>query len=251
PVQVSATSHGPAAARQTAPALPAGCWQASFVPSRAARLHGLPSSVHAVPAGCFVSAGQLGPFPGQFSAGSHSPAEARQTVDDGLKASAGHVVLVPVQVSATSHGPAVARQTAPALPAGCWQASFVPSHSSRLHGLPSSVHAVPAGCFASAGQLGPFPGQFSAGSHSPAEARQTVDDGLKASAGPAALVPVQVSATSHGPAEARHTVLEGSKASAGHAVLVRVQVSATSHGPAVARQTAPALPAGCWQASFV
>src|SRR5439155_109959 len=183
PVQVSATSHGPAAARQTAPALPAGCWQASFVPSHSSRLHGLPSSVHAVPAGCFASAGQLGPFPGQFSTSEERRAGTEQTVDDGLKASAGHVVLVPVQVSATSHAPAAARQTVPALPAGCWQASFVPSHSSRLHGLPSSVHAVPAGCFASAGQLGPFPGQFSAGSHSPAEARQTVDDGLKASAG--------------------------------------------------------------------
>ena len=126
-----------------------------------------------------------------------------------LKASAGHAVLVPVHFSATSQSPATARQVVPPLPAGCWQASFVPSHSSRLHGLPSSVHAVPAGCFASAGQLGPFPGQFSAGSHSPAEARQTVDDGLKASAGHAALDPVQVSATSHAPAAARHTVLEG------------------------------------------
>src|SRR5439155_22135425 len=125
-----------------------------------------------------ATAGPQAPTPVRLSTWQRGPAEARQTVSDGSKASAGHVVLVPVQVSATSHGPAVARQTAPALPAGCWQASFVPSHSSRLHGLPSSVHAVPAGCFASAGQLGPFPGQFSAGSHSPAGARQAVDDGL-------------------------------------------------------------------------
>ena len=150
PVQVSATSHGPAAARQTAPALPAGCWQASFVPSHSSRLHGLPSSVHAVPAGCFASAGQLGPFPGQFSAGSHSPAEARQTVDDGLKASAGHVVLVPVQVSATSHGPAATRQTAPALPAAWLHAPAL--QVSVVQGLPSSVQSVPFGWKASGGQ---------------------------------------------------------------------------------------------------
>src|SRR5437660_176811 len=33
PSQVSATSHTPATARQTAPALPAGCWQVVLVPS--------------------------------------------------------------------------------------------------------------------------------------------------------------------------------------------------------------------------
>src|SRR5207244_2650998 len=122
----------------------------------------------AVPAALLASAGQLGPFPGQFSAGSHSSAEARQTVLEGVKASAGQTVLEPVQLSATSHTPAAARHTVPACPAGCWQASLLPSHSSRLHGLPSLVHAVPEGLFASAGQLGPLPGQFSAGSHSPA-----------------------------------------------------------------------------------
>src|SRR5207245_920667 len=138
------------------------------------------SLVHAVPEGLFASAGQLGPFPGQFSAGSHSPAEARHTVLDGLKATAGQPRVEHVQLSSTSHTPAAARHTVPAFPAGCWQSSLLPSHSSRLHGLPSLVHAVPAALLASAGQLGPFPGQFSAGSHSPAEARHTVLDGLKA-----------------------------------------------------------------------
>src|SRR5439155_331519 len=208
-----------AAARQTAPARPARCWQASLLPSHSSRLHGLPSLVHAVPEGLFASAGQLAPFPGQFSAGSHSPAEARQTVLEGLKASAGQTVLEPVQLSSTSHTPAAARHTVPAFPAGCWQSSLLPSHSSRLHGLPSLVHAVPAALLASAGQLGPFPGQFSAGSHSPAEARHTVLDGLKASAGQTVLEPVQLSSTSHTPAAARHTV--------------------------------PAFPAGCWQVTFV
>src|SRR5207248_784374 len=190
PVQVSSTSQKPAAARQTAPAFPAGCWQSLLLPSHSSRLHGLPSEVHAVPAAVFVSAGQPGPFPGQLSAGSHSPAEARQTVLEGLRASAGHTVLAPVQVSTPSHLPAPALHTAPAFPAGCWQSLLLPSHSSRLHGLPSSVHAVPAAVFVSAGQLALVPVQWSAWSHSPAEARHTALDDWKASAGHAGLSPV-------------------------------------------------------------
>src|SRR5204863_327607 len=154
--------------------------------------------------------------PVQFSAGSHSPPEGRQVVVAGSKASAGHAVLAPVQLSATSQGPAAARHVAPALPAGCWQKLLAPLHSSALHGLPSSVQAVPAGLFA--------------------PARRAADD------------PVQCSAGSHSPAENRHVVVAGSNASAGHVVLVPVQFSSTSQGPAAARQTAPALPAGCWQA---
>src|SRR5438094_883364 len=219
PVQLSSTSQSPAAGRQTAPALPAGCWQSALGPSHPSRLHGLPSSVQVVPAGLLSSAGQLADVPVQFSAGSHSPAEARHTTKLGRKSSGGQTVLVPVQFSSISQGPAAGRHTAPAFPAGCWQASFVPSHSSRLHGLPSLVHAVPAGSLTSAGQFGPLPGQFSAGSHSPAEARQTVVDGLKTSAGQVVLVPVQV--------------------------------SSRSQSPAAGRQTVPAFPAGCWQASFV
>ena len=175
--------------------------------------------MHAVPAEVFASAGQLGPSPGQFSPGSHSPADARQTVLDGLRTSAGQTVLDPVQVSSRSQSPAAARHTAPELPAGCWQALLLPSHSSRLHGLPSDVQAVPASVFASAGQLGPFPGQFSAGSHSPPEGRHTTKADMKASAGQDVLEPVQVSSRSQTPAAARHTV--------------------------------PAFPAGCWQASCV
>src|SRR5207253_2709399 len=167
PSHVSSTSQGPAVGRQTAPAFPAACWQASFDPSQVSVVHGLPSSVHKVPLSDLSSAGQAGPVPGQLSAGSHSPADGRQTTVDGWKPSAGHVVLVPSHVSSTSQGPAVGRQTAPAFPAGCWQTTFVPSQVSVVHALPSSVHAVPAGDLSSAGQLGPVPGQFSAGSHSP------------------------------------------------------------------------------------
>src|SRR5689334_7180399 len=43
--------------------------------------------------------------------------------------------------------PADERHTAPALPAGCWHALALPDPSqvSVVHGLPSSVHAVPLG----------------------------------------------------------------------------------------------------------
>src|SRR5262249_40447190 len=151
---VSATSQAPAAARHVAPALPAACWQSSFVPSHWSVVQALPSSAQLVPAGCFASAGQLGPFPRQCSVASPPPAALRQTVVDAAKASAGHVVLVPVQASATSQVPAEPRHVAPALPAGCWHVALVPSHWSVVHGLVSSVQLVPAGCFASAGQLG-------------------------------------------------------------------------------------------------
>src|SRR5439155_21616809 len=125
-------------------------------------LHGLPSSVQAVPEGLLASAGQLGPVPVHISAGSHSPAEARQTTKLGSNMSVGHVLLVPVQFSSTSQGPAAARQTAPAFPAGCWQASLEPSHVSVVQGLPSSVQADPVGVFASARQSGPGTGPFPA-----------------------------------------------------------------------------------------
>src|SRR5207247_2895270 len=49
PVQVSGRSHSPAAARQTVPALPAGCWQVALVPLHWSRVQALPSSVQAAP----------------------------------------------------------------------------------------------------------------------------------------------------------------------------------------------------------
>src|SRR5207249_696758 len=79
PSQLSATSHPPPAARQPAPALPAGCWQSTLVPLHWSRVQALPSSVQAVPLA----------FRGP---------------------SAGHVALEPVQVSGRSHSPAAARQ---------------------------------------------------------------------------------------------------------------------------------------------
>ena len=149
PVQFSSTSQTPVAARQTVPAFPAGCWQASFVPSHSSVLHGLPSSVHAVPAGSLASAGHVALEPVQFSAGSHSPPDGRQTAVAGLKASLGHVLLDPVHSSSRSQSPAEARQTAPAFPGACWQKSLVPLQVSLVHGLPSSVQSEPLAFLAS------------------------------------------------------------------------------------------------------
>src|SRR2546422_694556 len=109
-----------------------------------------------------ASAGQSALDPVQVSATSQSPAAARHTVVWSLKPSAGHAVFVPSQTSATSHSPAAARHGVPALPAACWQVSLVPSQVSVVHGLPSSVHAVPLWCFASAGHAAFAPSQTSA-----------------------------------------------------------------------------------------
>jgi hypothetical protein len=180
PVQLSATSHWPLEGRQT------------------------------VVDGRNESAGHAADEPLQVSARSQAPAAARQTVEANANPSAGQVELVPVQVSATSQAPADARQTAPAFPTGCWQATAVPLHWSWVHGLPSSVQAVPFDFLVSAGQAAEEPVQVSARSHSPAAARQTVVDEAKPSAGQVMDVPLQVSATSQDPADARHTVPLGS-----------------------------------------
>src|SRR5207249_4886102 len=206
PEQCSASSHSPAAARHGAPAFPAGCWQALRLPSQVSVVHALPSSVQAVPAALFASAGQSGPFPGQLSARSHSPAAPRQTTLEGWKPSAGQRSLTPSQVSAASQSPAAARHTVPAFPAACWQSLLLPSQVSAVHGLPSSVQVVPAARCASAGQSALLPGQLSARSHSPAAARHSVLEGTKASDGHAPFTPSQVSATSQSPAAGRQTV---------------------------------------------
>src|SRR5437667_451400 len=219
PGQVSSTSHSFAAARQTAPALPGGCWQVVLAPSQVSVVQGSPSAgqaAPALPAGCV----HVASVPLHTSAVQGLPSSVQDVVL-GWKRSVGQPVLVPVQVSATSHPLTAARQTAPGLPAecwhevllplqasptpcrltaarqpvavlvfgGCWQATLVPSHWSSVQGLPSSVHAVPL----------------------------------------AFRAPV----------------------SAGHVALVPVQVSGRSHSPAAARQTVPALPTGCWQVALV
>src|SRR5438552_1694165 len=170
PGQVSSTSHSFAAARQTAPALPGGCWQVVLALSQVSVVQGSPSSGHAAPAlptGCVHVA--LVPLHTSAVQGLLSSVQA---VPFDLKTSLGQLVLVPVQVSATSHSPAVARHSAPALPAGCWQVLFVPSHWSSVQGLLSAVQAVPLVFLLSAGQVLLVPVQVSAVSHSPAAARQ-------------------------------------------------------------------------------
>jgi len=69
PVQLSATSHAPAAARQTVPAFPAGCVHAGdpAVPLHTSVVQTLPSSVHAVPAAFTASAGHAALLPVQVS----------------------------------------------------------------------------------------------------------------------------------------------------------------------------------------
>jgi hypothetical protein len=59
PLQASATSQSPAAARHTAPALPGACWQVVLLPLQVSVVHGFPSSVHTVPLDMTVSAGQV------------------------------------------------------------------------------------------------------------------------------------------------------------------------------------------------
>ena len=176
PVQLSATSHSPAVARQT------------------------------VVVGRKLSAGQLVLVPVHISATSHTPAAGRHTVVVGSSASAGHALLAPVHVSAGSQTPPDARHVTPALPAACWHVSWLPSHRSVVQTFPSSVHPVPLACFPSAGHPTLVPVQVSATSHSPAAARHTVVVGSRTSAGQLVLVPVQVSTGSQMPADARHVV---------------------------------------------
>jgi len=210
-----------------------------LVPSHWSAEQGLPSSVQAVPADFLESVGHAWPgVPPQVSPMSHSPAAARQTVKAGRVTSGGQVVVTPVQTSSGSQrSPEPGRQTAPVFPAGCWQSLFVPSHWSRLHGLPSDVQPVPLGSLASAGHVEAVPVQLSATSHSPPAERQTKVEACNASLGHAALVPVQVSAMSHAPAEARHVVVDETKESLGHAALLPVQFSAASQMSAEERQT--------------
>src|SRR5437773_1269827 len=175
PGQVSSTSHSFAAARQTAPALPGGCWQVVLAPSQVSVVQGSPSAgqaAPALPAGCV----HVASVPLHTSAVQGLPSSVQDVVL-GWKRSVGQPVLVPVQVSATSHPLTAARQTVVVLVfSGCWQATLVPSHWSSVQGLPSSVHAVPLAFRApvSAGHVALVPVQVSGRSHSPAAARQTV-----------------------------------------------------------------------------
>jgi hypothetical protein len=94
PVQTSATSQTPAAARHVNPALPAACahvpaWHLSVVQT-------FPSSVHVAPSTIFASVGHASADPVHLSSTSHSPTADRHTKLAGCFAS-GHAVDVPLQ----------------------------------------------------------------------------------------------------------------------------------------------------------
>src|SRR5438445_79779 len=132
-----------------------------------------------------------------------------------------------------------------------------------------SLHAVPSGWKASAGQVLDEPSQLSATSHPSAAGRHTAvlfasagqwlfgrswfsatSNGpaegrhcavLLPSAGQAALEPVQFSATSQTPAEARHTTVLGRKPSGGQSLLTPSQLSDVSQMSATGRHSAVLL----------
>src|SRR3989449_2601312 len=190
PVQVSTASHSSAAARHTAPALPAGCWQVVLVPSHLSSVQGLPSSGHAapaLPAGCW----QALLVPSHWSR-VQGLVSAVQAVPLVFLASVGQVALVHVPTSEMSPPPPAAGQTAPAFPAGCWKVVLLPSHWSRVQGLPSSAQvarALPAGCV----QILLVPSHWSR-VQGLASAVQAVPSVFLGSGGQGALVPAQGSA---------------------------------------------------------
>ena len=112
-MQVSATSHSPSCARQTVPALPAGCWQVTCDAVALSCVQGLPSSVQAVPLAFLASAGHVADVPVQFSPGRTRRRPRGRRSSTAAKPSVGQVSAVPLQVSATSQAPADARQTVP------------------------------------------------------------------------------------------------------------------------------------------
>jgi hypothetical protein len=122
-------------------------------------------------------------------------------------ASVGHVADEPVHISTRSHSPDAVRHVVPPLPAGCWHATFVPSHRSSVQTFPSSVHPVPFVFFASVGHVADDPVHVSARSHSPAAARQLAP-ALPAGCWQMLLVPLQVSVVQGFPSSV-HTVPAG------------------------------------------
>src|SRR5262249_45695776 len=146
----------------------------------------------------------------------------RQTCDAGSTASGGQNFEVPSQNSSTS-------QTSPGV---------------------APRQRVPDGCTASAGQVGLVPSHVSSTSQTSAGvAARHVTPAL-----PALWVQVPLpspSSTVQVSPSLVHAVPDGSKLFGGQVVEVPSQSSATSQSPASGRQTAPALPAGCWQAALV
>ena len=201
PLQLSATSHAPADARQV---VVEGLYPSTQCPdpsqeSVASQSPPFEVPVHEVVAEAKPSAGQAPDVPEQLSATSHAPADARQTVVDGLYPST--QFPDPSQESVASQPPP----------------------------LEVPLHEVVAVANPSAGQLLVLPSQLSATSHWPADSRQVVVDGWYPSTQlpepsqesvpsqtPPLDVPVQV-------------VVAVANPSTGHEPDEPVQLSATSH----------------------
>ena len=139
PVHCAATSQGPAAARHSVPAFPAGCAHAP-APSHTSSVQTLPSLVQGVAAAVWqLSAASL-----QLLSHSGPPAHGSPLCvqTPALQLSA------PLQKSPSS-------QVVPLALLGCVHAGALtlPLHTSVVHGLSSSVQLVPAGSTVSDPQL--------------------------------------------------------------------------------------------------
>jgi len=139
PVHCAATSQGPAAARHSVPAFPAGCAHAP-APSHTSSVQTLPSLVQGVAAAVWqLSAASL-----QLLSHSGPPAHGSPLCvqTPALQLSA------PLQKSPSS-------QVVPLALLGCVHAGALtlPLHTSVVHGLSSSVQLVPAGSTVSEPQL--------------------------------------------------------------------------------------------------
>jgi hypothetical protein len=119
--------------------------------------------------------------------------------------------------------------------------------SEPLHTL-ESVHVVPSGCAALAGQVVAVPEQASGASHAVAAGRHTVP-ALPAGCEQAPL-PLQVSAVQALPSSVQ-PVPAVLAPSGGQERVLPLHDSARSHSPVAGRHTAPVLPAGCWHVPLV
>lgn len=249
------------------------------MPLHSSWVHGLPSAVHAVPLGSFVSAGHEVLVPVHVSATSHSPAESRHTTVDGAGA---HVPTLPGTLHAwQSFGappPHASSQQTPSTqtPLAHWVAALQ-VEPSGLGDTQTPVSQISPDTHSESrvqppqmlplqfadghwmvwggGQSASLPVQFAPwvaiGGVPGAQLaeRHEVEAAANRSVGHVVELPLQVSATSQPPAAGRQTVVDPASESAGQLVELPEHVSATSQGPAATRHVVPALPAGCWQAA--
>ena len=209
PVQFSATSHNPADALHSVVAgtyvfagqvaLPVHVALFSQIPTLALQMN---------PNGLKASAGHGEAEPVQFSATSHAPAEDLHSVAAGLNVFAGHEA-VPIQVALFSQVPALRLQTVPTgMNTSVGHVALAPVQFSGVSHTPAdALHSVVAGTYVFAGQVA-LPVHVALFSQVPALRLQTVPIDLNKSVGHDMLLPVQFSAMSHNPADALQTVVD-------------------------------------------